>query len=78
MCAVSRPWHDEVLPLGTNVTYPMNGYAYTGGQLVSNLLASLSVAAAVTAAAGQQRGVSHDRLHIPNNSSMRRRPALLR
>jgi hypothetical protein len=32
--AVSRPWHDEVLPLGTNVTYPMNGYAYTGGHLV--------------------------------------------
>ncbi|WIA41019.1 hypothetical protein OEZ86_004657 [Tetradesmus obliquus] len=29
--AVSRPWHDEVLPLGTNVTYPMSGYAYTGG-----------------------------------------------
>lgn len=30
--AVSRPWHDEVLPLGTNNTYTMNGYAYTGGQ----------------------------------------------
>jgi len=29
--AVSRPWHDEVLPLGTNNVYTMNGYAYTGG-----------------------------------------------
>lgn len=28
--AVSRPWHDEVLPLGTNGVYTMNGYAYTG------------------------------------------------
>jgi hypothetical protein len=28
--AVSRPWHDEVLPLGTNSVYKMNGYAYTG------------------------------------------------
>ncbi|KAF8062729.1 hypothetical protein HT031_004059 [Scenedesmus sp. PABB004] len=29
--AVSRPWHDEVLPLGTNAVYPMQGYAYSGG-----------------------------------------------
>lgn len=28
--AVSRPWHDEVLPLGTNSVYNMNGYSYTG------------------------------------------------
>lgn len=32
--AVSRPWHDEVLPLGTNNMYTMNGYAYTGGQRI--------------------------------------------
>lgn len=29
--AVSAPWHDEVLPLGTNNNYTMKGYAYTGG-----------------------------------------------
>jgi nitrate reductase (NAD(P)H) len=29
--AVSRPWHDEVLPLATNAPYTMTGYAYTGG-----------------------------------------------
>lgn len=28
--AVSKPWHDEVLPLATNNMYPMSGYAYTG------------------------------------------------
>jgi hypothetical protein len=28
--AVSRPWHDEVLPLATNNVYTMKGYAYTG------------------------------------------------
>jgi nitrate reductase (NAD(P)H) len=28
--AVSRPWHDEVLPLATNTAYTMKGYAYSG------------------------------------------------
>jgi len=30
--AISRPWHDEVLPTATNTMYPMSGYAYTGVQ----------------------------------------------
>lgn len=29
--AISRPWHDEVIPLGTNTPYIMRGYAYGGG-----------------------------------------------
>lgn len=29
--AVSRPWHDEVLPLASDAPYQMAGYAYTGG-----------------------------------------------
>ncbi|KAI8463380.1 MAG: nitrate reductase [Monoraphidium minutum] len=29
--AMSRPWHDELLPLAGNAPYTMAGYAYTGG-----------------------------------------------
>jgi nitrate reductase (NAD(P)H) len=45
--AVSKPWHDDVLPLGTNTNYTMQGYAYTG---------------AVRAARGAQEGGAHGRL----------------
>ena len=29
--AVSRPWHDEVIPIGQNEPYTVKGYAYAGG-----------------------------------------------
>ena len=28
---MSRPWHDEVVPLASNAPYTMAGYAYSGG-----------------------------------------------
>lgn len=29
--AISRPGHDEIIPLGKDLPYTMKGYAYTGG-----------------------------------------------
>lgn len=37
--AISRPWHDEVLPLASNTPYTMSGYAYTGALFGDSLTA---------------------------------------